>query len=76
VPFDLWWQAQGMLDNFSVHIGDVKRPIRPVAKLHGPKPNIGGGQELRLLIHPMAQVRHTIWLQLLAMQQIAPHIGN
>ena len=46
VLFDQRWQAQRMLDHFTIHIDDVQGTIRSVGKLYWSKPIIGRSQEL------------------------------
>ena len=44
------WDSRVILNDFTIHINDVKRSIRPYPQIHGPEPLISGRKELRLLL--------------------------
>ena len=71
-------QRPGMLDDFAIHVGDVKRTVRRVGKLHRAKPVVATGQELHLLfvVRPPGDQGGAIRMEFLSMHEIAPAVGD
>src|SRR5712672_1476301 len=67
-----------MLDDFTIHVGDVERSIGPIGELDRPKPKVLRRDELNFLFagRTFRDQRDTIWIKPFSMNQIAADIRD
>ena len=60
-----------MLDHLAIHVGDVKRPFRPLGEIHRPEPVVTGGEELTSFIRRRGHEGRTLGGEAIGMDQVA-----
>src|SRR5690606_10694920 len=69
-------QAGRVLNGFAVHVQHHQVAVGHVVELHGPEPDVGRPNELRIRIGAIGHQLDTVRRQRLAVNQVAAHIGD
>src|SRR5262245_48714516 len=69
-------KAGGVFDDLAIDVDDVEIAVWRVCELRGPKPDVGRGHELPILVGAPGNEPHAVGFENLAVDDVASHVTD